>query len=130
MENVYCAFPSRPTFFVVIKVVKNMRRRSTMISQCYIQGGKGTCISMFISSAVRSKNNGPRVPSSICLMKYFSYRNSKDMCGAIEGPVVFSSQLNGPSWKFHLGVLPWKSNKNKDKGVCFCTRYNLVILVV
>ena len=100
-----------------------------MISHCIsqVQGGKSTRIIMFMSSAVsRSRNggaSGPKVPSSIHLMKYFSYRNSKDMCGTIEGPIVFSSQLNSPSWKFHLGILPWKTNKkSKDKGVCFCTR--------
>lgn len=100
-----------------------------MISHCCIrlqlEGAKVlTRITMFMSSVSRPRNgaSGPKVPSSIHLMKYFSYRNSKDMCGSIDGPVVFSSPLSTPSWKFHLGILPWKASKTKDKGVCFCTR--------
>ncbi|XP_065207219.1 slowpoke-binding protein isoform X2 [Planococcus citri] len=101
-------------------------------SYVHVQGAKSTrtrSLTMFMSGVSRSRNGnatatgGPKMPSSICLMKYFSYRNSKDMCGAIEGPIVFSSQLNSPSWKFHLGILPWKATKTKDKGVCFCTRH-------
>lgn len=68
------------------------------------------------------------VPSSICLMKYFTYRDSEDMCISIDGPKFYTFQSSLPTHKKFNLLYWWSKSSAKDMRVCFCARCECQLL--